>query len=139
MKFNLKYFLITILIFVTEVLIATVFKNIFCLRAFILDVLVVILIYTFILSFLKIQNKTKLIFGIFAFSVFIEILQYFKTADLLGFKEGSWQHIVLGNSFSWIDILCYAAGCLLIFFVELRLLNSNPGQSATPRSNTPEN
>lgn len=116
MKFNLKYFLITILIFVTEVLIATVFKNIFCLRAFIGGVLVVILIYTFILSFLKIQNKTKLIFGIFAFSVFIEILQYFKTADLLGFKEGSWQHIVLGNSFSWIDILCYAAGCLLIFW-----------------------
>ena len=139
MKFNHKYFLIALLILVTEVLIATVFKSIFFLRAFIGDVLVVILIYTFILSFFKIQNKTKLITGIFAFSVFIEILQYFKAADLLGFKEGSWQHIVLGNSFSWIDILCYAAGCLLIFFVELRLLNSNPGQSATPHSNRPEN
>lgn len=118
MIYNLKYFLTTVILFIIEVLIATVFKNYVFLRSFFGDVLVVILIYTFIRSFFKVHHKTKLIVGIFIFSVFIEMLQYFKTADLLGFRPGSWQQIVLGNSFSWIDILCYAAGCLVIWFFE---------------------
>ena len=118
MKFKLKYFMITLLIFVVEVLIATVFKNLFFIRAYLGDVLVVMLIYTFILSFFNIQNRIKLLVGIFIFSVFIEVLQYFKTADLLGFKEGSIPHIVLGNSFSWIDIICYGIGCVLVFILN---------------------
>ncbi len=110
--------MITLLIFVVEVLIATVFKNLFFIRAYLGDVLVVMLIYTFILSFFNIQNRIKLLVGIFIFSVFIEVLQYFKTADLLGFKEGSIPHIVLGNSFSWIDIICYAVGCILLLLIN---------------------
>ena len=131
MRFNLKFFLITVLIFIIELLIATVFKDIFFVRAYLGDVLVVILIYTFILSFFKIKNKSSLIIGIFVFSVFVEVLQYFKTADFIGLKSGSIPHIMLGNSFSWIDILCYAVGCLLIFLVEKyrnSTSNSNPSQ-----------
>ncbi|WP_297984736.1 DUF2809 domain-containing protein [uncultured Chryseobacterium sp.] len=120
-QFNPNYFIVFIIIFVTEVLIATVFKNIAFVRAFLGDVLVVMLIYTFVLSFFNIQNKTKLILGIFAFSLLIEIVQYFKTADLLGFKPGSWQHIVLGNSFSWVYVLCYAIGCVIIWFTIFKL------------------
>lgn len=119
MKFNLKFFIVTVILFITEVLIATVFKDFVFLRSFFGDVLVVILIYTFIKSFFQIQNNTALIIGIFIFSVFIEVLQYFKTADLLGFKPESWQQIVFGNSFSWIDILCYGVGCLLILLCHI--------------------
>lgn len=142
MTFNLKYFLLSVLIFVIEVLIATVFKDIFFVRAFLGDVLVVMLIYTFVLSFFKVENRTNLIIGIFVFSVFIEILQYFKTADLIGLKPGSIPYIMLGNSFSWMDILCYAAGCGLVFLVEKyrnSIVNSNPAQSANLHSSTPEN
>ena len=64
-RFDLKYFLLTIFIFIVEVLIATVFKDIFFVRAFLGDVIVVMLIYTFILSFFIIQNKPTLIAGIF--------------------------------------------------------------------------
>ena len=116
-RFSLNYFLASLFIFLIEVAIATLFKHIFFVRAYLGDVIVVVLIYTFVLSFFQIKNKTALIAGIFIFSVFIEVLQYFKTADLLGFKEGSIPHIVLGNSFSWVDILCYAVGCWLIFLV----------------------
>ncbi len=117
MKFNLKYFLLTIILFCTEILIATVFKDWVFVRSYLGDVIVVILVYTFILSFVPIQNKTALILGVFAFSIIIELLQLYKTADLLGFKEGSIPHIMLGNSFSWIDIWCYASGCLLTWIV----------------------
>ena len=121
MIFRINYFLTTVVIFIAEVLIATVFKKIVFLRSFFGDVLVVMLIYTFVMAFFNIRNKTKLIISVFIFSVIVEALQYFKVADLLGFKEGSWQHIVIGNSFSWIDILCYAIGCVIIWFAECKL------------------
>lgn len=117
-RFNLKYFLLTIAIFMVEILIATTFKDLFFVRAYLGDVIVVMLLYTLVLAFLKIENRTKLIIGIFIFSVIVEVLQYFKIADLLHLKPGSIAAIVVGNSFSWIDILCYAIGCLLIFVVE---------------------
>jgi len=114
-KFSLKYFLLTIVIFLIEVLIATKLKDIFFVRAYLGDVIVVILIYTFIKSFIKINNNQKLIFGIFIFSCLVEFAQYFTVVDKLGLQPGSVMYIVIGNSFSWIDILCYAAGCLLLY------------------------
>lgn len=121
-NFNLKYFLLSILIFVAEVLIATTYKNIVFLRSYFGDVLVVILIYTSILSFYKLQ-KSRLIFWIFIFSCVIEFLQYFHFAELLGFKDNKIAMIVLGNSFSWIDIACYAIGCVSIWLLDVKLKN----------------
>lgn len=100
-----------------EVLIATVFKHWFFVRAYLGDVIVVLLIYTFILSFFEVKNKSILILGIFIFSVLIETLQYLGIAEYLQLKPGSIAHIVVGSSFSWIDILCYAAGCLLLWLL----------------------
>jgi hypothetical protein len=119
-KFSLKYFLITILIFLVEVLIATVLKDNFFIRAYLGDVIVVILLFTFVKSFL-IVNNTKLILGIFVFSCIIEFAQFFNIAEKLGFQPGSLMYIVIGNSFSWIDILCYGAGCLILYiFVKIK-------------------
>lgn len=113
-RFNKKYLLQAIFIFVIEVLIATVFRKIHFLRAYVGDILVVMLIYCFILAFFQVKNKNRLLFGIFLFAVGIEILQFFKVAELLGFTKGSVGYIVLGNYFSWEDIICYAIGCVLL-------------------------
>ncbi|ASE63334.1 DUF2809 domain-containing protein [Chryseobacterium indologenes] len=113
-KFNLTYFLLTLLIFLLEVLIATKLKNIFFVRAYLGDVIVVILLYTFVKSFVKL-NDQKLIPGIFIFSCLVEFAQYFNIAEKLGFQPGSVMYVIIGNSFSWIDILCYAVGCLLLY------------------------
>ena len=113
-KFYYKSFLIAIFIFVVEVLIATELKNIFFVRAYLGDVFVVMLMYYFIKAFFDF-NPTKLIVGIFIFSCLIEFAQYFLFGELLGFKDTRIVMIMLGNSFSWIDILCYFAGCAVIF------------------------
>ena len=113
-KFYYKSFLIAIFIFVVEVLIATELKNIFFVRAYLGDVFVVMLMYYFIKAFFDF-NPTKLIVGIFIFSCLIEFAQYFHFGELLGFKDTRIVIIMLGNSFSWIDILCYFAGCAVIF------------------------
>ena len=115
MIFNYKYFLTTIFLFLAEISIATFFKDIFWLRAYFGDVLVVILIYTFMLTFLEIKNKTLLNIGVFLFACVIEFAQYFHFAQWFGLKDNKIAMIVLGNSFSWIDILCYAMGSFCIF------------------------
>ncbi|CAD7805430.1 hypothetical protein CHRY9390_01365 [Chryseobacterium aquaeductus] len=120
LKFKSKYLILTILIFLVEVLVATVLKDQFFIRAYLGDVIVVMLLYTFVKSFLII-NDTKLILGILAFSCIIEFAQFFNIAEKLGFQPGSLMYIVIGNSFSWIDILCYAVGCLLLYlFVKIK-------------------
>ncbi|MEG1592211.1 ribosomal maturation YjgA family protein [Chryseobacterium sp.] len=124
-KFSPKYFLLTILIFLVEVLIATILKDNFFIRAYLGDVIVVMLLYTFVKSFVII-NETKLIIGIFAFACLVEFAQFFHIADKLGFKPGSLMYIVIGNSFSWIDILCYGVGCLILYiFTKFKSKNED--------------
>lgn len=119
-KFSLTYFLLSVFIFLIEVLIATRLSGIFFVRAYLGDVIVVMLLYTLIKSFIKI-NDEKLILGILIFSCLVEFAQYFKIAGKLGFQPGSLMYIIIGNSFSWIDILCYAAGCLILYlYVKLK-------------------
>ena len=115
-KFYYKSFLIAIFIFVVEVLIATELKNIFFVRAYLGDVFVVMLMYYFIKAFFDF-NPTKLIVGIFIFSCLIEFAQYFHFGELLGFQDNRIVMIMLGNSFSWLDILCYFAGCVILFLI----------------------
>lgn len=117
-KFTLKYFLLTILIFLIEVLIATVLKDQFFIRAYLGDVIVVILLYTFVKSFFVVDDF-RLILGIFIFSCLVEFAQFFNIAEKLSFKPGSLMYIVIGNSFSWIDILCYAVGCCITYIFVL--------------------
>ncbi|WP_300688495.1 DUF2809 domain-containing protein [Chryseobacterium sp.] len=119
LKFSLKYLLLTLFIFLIEVSIATILKDIFFVRAYLGDVIVVMLLYTFVKSFVEV-NDQKLILGILLFSFLIEFAQYFNIAERLGFRRGSLMYIVIGNSFSWIDILCYAVGCLFLYiFVKM--------------------
>ncbi|MCS4304532.1 MULTISPECIES: ribosomal maturation YjgA family protein [unclassified Chryseobacterium] len=130
-QFSLKYLLASVFIFLIEVLIATKLKDIFFVRAYLGDVIVVMLLYTLVKSFFRVNNE-KLIWGILIFSCFVEFAQYFNIAEKLGFREGSLMYIVIGNSFSWIDILCYAAGCLLLYlFVKM---TNNKSLASTPNS-----
>ncbi|MDO4783125.1 MAG: DUF2809 domain-containing protein [Capnocytophaga felis] len=114
LTFNKKYFLQAVFLFVIEVIIATVLRKIYFLRAYVGDILVVMLIYELVLAFFKVKNKNKLLIGVFLFAVTIEILQFFKIAELLVFSKGSIGYILMGNYFSWEDIICYGIGCILL-------------------------
>lgn len=113
-KFNKKYALWALALLGIEFLIATVFSRIGFIRGYIGDVLVVILLYCLVLSVVRVRNKSKLIGAIFLFAVLVEVLQYFGVATYLGFTKGSLGYIILGNHFSWGDILSYATGCLIL-------------------------
>lgn len=113
--FNLKYFLFSVLLFIVEVVIAVYLSHYQFIRAYLGDVIVVMLIYSLVLTFFDIYHKGRIILGIFIFSVAVEVAQYFHIADRLGFQQGSIPHIVIGNSFSWWDMVCYGVGCVILY------------------------
>lgn len=55
--------------------------------------------------------------SVFLFAVAVEWTQWLGLVEMLGL-QGTIFAIILGTSFSWIDILCYGAGCLLFAGAE---------------------
>lgn len=93
-------------------------------RNYIGDILVVILIYSAIMSIAHFNKKVMILFTL-VFAFMIEFSQYFKLAEHLGFERGSVAYIVLGNTFSLEDLICYLIGGVVILLVKVNLLKSS--------------
>ncbi|MBQ0156872.1 MAG: DUF2809 domain-containing protein [Bacteroidales bacterium] len=111
MKRNIYIFLFVV-IFLQEVIIAMYVKDQF-LRPYGGDIIVEWLMYCFVRIFYTKKYKA-LPFYIFLFSVGIEITQYFKLVDVLGWGDNAVACAVMGTSFAWADIVCYAIGWVSI-------------------------
>ena len=116
LKFNGSYFILTILLFITEVFIGVCVHDDFV-RPYIGDVLVVILIYCFVKSFLN-TPVIKTAVWVLIFSFFVEVTQYFKLYKILGLQHSPILKTVLGTSFAWADIWAYVAGIAIVLIVE---------------------
>ena len=116
LTYNKKYFALAVLIFVIEVLIALFVRDRFV-RPYLGDVLVVILIYCFVRSFLnvKVYSLTVCVL-LFAFT--IELLQYVNYVGYLGLQGSPLARTVMGTSFAWNDMLAYVAGAAIILLFE---------------------
>ena len=116
LKFDKKSFTIAIIIFLIEVIIALYIKD-KIIRPFVGDILVVIFIYYFIKAFINTKTINIAIFTLF-FSFIVEILQYFNFVEMIGLGHNKAARIIIGTSFSWIDLLCYFIGFVLLFFID---------------------
>ena len=111
MRKRLPYLIATLVLLAVEVFIGLFVHDGFV-RPFIGDVLVVILIYTFIRIF--IPEKVRLLpLYIFIFSVAVEVLQYLKIVEALGLQDNAFMSTIIGTSFDIRDILCYFVGCAI--------------------------
>ncbi|WP_291094120.1 DUF2809 domain-containing protein [Empedobacter sp. UBA6745] len=122
-KFDKKSFIIAIIIFLIEVIIALYIKD-KIIRPFVGDILVVIFIYYFIKAFINTKTINIAIFTLF-FSFVVEILQYFNFVEMIGLGHNKAARIIIGTSFSWIDLLCYFIGFILLFFIDKDLKKKN--------------
>ncbi|MFV8374128.1 DUF2809 domain-containing protein [Flavobacterium sp. LB1P62] len=116
LTFNKNYFGFAVLFFFIEVLIA-IFINDSFVRPYLGDVLVVILIYCFLKSFLKLPVLTVALF-VLIFSFTIEFFQFLNIVEKLHLEKSKIARTVIGTSFSWIDLLTYIAGIAIIIAVE---------------------
>ncbi|WP_419701890.1 DUF2809 domain-containing protein [Mucilaginibacter sp. NFX135] len=111
-----RYFTPALLLFLLEMLIARyVHDNI--IRSYGGDFLAVLFLYCLIKSFFNIPTlKAALLALLVAYA--IEISQYFHLTRLLDLQNSKTIKLLLGNSFSWTDILCYTGGFVLIIIIE---------------------
>lgn len=115
-NFNKNYFLVTILVFISEVFIALFIDDSFV-RPYLGDVLVVILIYCFLKSFLKLPVLLVTLF-VLLFAFTIELLQYINLVEKLGLEKSKVARTVIGTSFAWEDLLCYVVGIVVVIVIE---------------------
>lgn len=117
MKLELKnkrwiYGILTLILLIIEVLIALFVDDQF-IRPYVGDVLVVIVLYTFIRIFVP-EGVKMLPLYIFGFAALVEVLQYFKIVEVLGLGDIEFFRVLIGSVFDVKDIICYAVGCALI-------------------------
>ena len=98
------------MILAAEIYIAVCVKGGFV-RQYLGDVLAVILLYALARTIFSVP-PSNLPLKIFAFVAALEIAQYFGVVQILGI-ENKILKIMIGGTFDFTDLLCYAAGCIL--------------------------
>ena len=116
LRVRIGYLVLFVALLVTEVLIALFVTDAF-IRPYGGDILVTILLCCFVRIFFP-QKCSLLPLWVFLFSVAVEVAQYFDFVSLLGLHDIPFFRILLGTSFSFPDLLCYAAGCVIFFTCE---------------------
>ncbi|WP_298082914.1 DUF2809 domain-containing protein [uncultured Campylobacter sp.] len=99
-----------ILILAAEIYIAICIKGGFV-RHYAGDVLAVILLYALARAIFS-APPSNLPLKIFAFAAALELAQYFGAVQILGI-ENKILKVMIGGTFDFADLLCYAAGCVL--------------------------
>ena len=116
LSFNKRYFAFFIFVFTIECLIALYVHDNFV-RPYLGDVLVVILVYCFVKSFLKLPVITAAI-AVLLFAFTIEFLQFLNIVEKLHLEKSKIASTVIGTSFSWVDILMYVVGIAIVIAIE---------------------
>lgn len=116
-RFSKKPFTIFCLLLFIEILIALFIKDSF-IRPYGGDILVVILIYHFIDSFVAVKPFYNALLTLL-FAYIVEIAQFFDINEYLNINNKIIR-IIIGSSFSWADILCYTIGVFLCLFYYSR-------------------
>ena len=62
---------------------------------------------------------------VFLFAACVEIGQYFDVVALMGLTDNRLLSIALGRTFSWMDLVCYAIGCVVAFGLDEVIRRSN--------------
>ena len=62
---------------------------------------------------------------VFLFAACVEIGQYFDVVALMGLTDNRFLSIALGRTFSWMDLVCYAIGCVVAFGLDEVIRRSN--------------
>jgi hypothetical protein len=115
-RFDKNSFIVAVIIFFIEVLIAKFVDDSF-IRPYGGDILVVILIYYFVKSFIQVK-PLYLAIAVLFFAYAIETGQYFKLVEVLGLQDYTVMRIVIGTSFAWGDILCYTIGSIICYLID---------------------
>ena len=112
---RLAFLAAAVLILAVEIYIAICVKGGFV-RHYAGDVLAVILLYALARAAFS-KPPSNLPLKIFAFAAALELAQYLGAVQILGI-ENKILKVMIGGTFDFADLLCYAAGCVLVGAAE---------------------
>lgn len=121
MRLHIKSLVISLLLFITELLIAQASGFI---RYTFGDYLVVILLYYLIKSFFNFPPK-KIAVTVLLFSYTVETLQYFNFVNRIGLGNSKIANIIIGNTFSLSDLIAYTLGIITVYSIEKNISQKN--------------
>jgi hypothetical protein len=132
MTLRSKYLCLALTLFLLEVLIATGLARIPFIRGSLSDILVVALVYFLVRAFRTVK-PLPLAIGVFLLASAVEVTQYFHLARALHLPKGSLFYILLGNTFSFMDILMYLIGSVASLAVDTWLFRPARSSKAEGR------
>jgi hypothetical protein len=110
-----RYFSAFLILLLIEFTIAYFHFNPF-IRGFLGDVLVMLLLYSFLKIFIK-NNVFNIAISVLGFAFLVELLQFLKLSEILKIKSKIIL-TVLGSVFDVWDLVAYFIGFLLILLIE---------------------
>ncbi len=116
-RLRITYIIFFLVILITEICIALFIHDDF-IRPYVGDVLVTVLICSFLRIFIP-EGVRLLPAYVFIFSAVVEIAQYFDIVKILGLQDNRILSTLIGRTFSLLDLLCYAVGCILFFCISV--------------------
>jgi len=116
--YRTQYLLLAILLLLLEIIIGAHVHDQF-IRPYAGDFLVTIFLYCLAQSAVR-RPVVPVLAAVLLLSYLIEISQHFHLVARLGLAHSHWARIVLGSAFSWVDMLAYSLGALLVLAVEHR-------------------
>lgn len=123
MRVSFKYLLAFIILFAVETIIALYIHDT-VIRPLVGDILVVILLYTFIKTFVQ-KTAWYLPVLIFLFAAAVETAQYFNIVGRLHLESNRLMATLIGTTFDVKDVLCYFIGTVLLLVWEKAAKKNN--------------
>lgn len=109
-KLRISFLAVFVLLLAVEVLIALFVHDDFV-RPYVGDMIVTVVVWSFLRIIFPDRFKLMSLYVMF-FAILVEVGQYFHYTELLGITNPVLV-TMMGTSFAWADIACYAVGCVV--------------------------
>lgn len=118
-KKRLVFLAVFVFLFFVEVLIA-LYVHDDIVRPYVGDMIVTVVVWAF--ARIVFPDRFKLMsLYVMIFAILVEVGQYFNYVDLLGITNPILV-TMMGTSFAWADIACYAVGCVVAAVTDYIIL-----------------
>lgn len=109
-KLRISFLAVFVLLLAVEVLIALFVHDDFV-RPYVGDMIVTVVVWSFMRIIFPDRFKLMSLY-VMIFAILVEVSQYFHYTELLGITNPVLV-TMMGTSFAWADIACYAVGCVI--------------------------
>ncbi len=114
---RMRYAACFAVLLIIEIFIALFVRDNF-IRPYVGDMLVTVLLCALLRIFFP-EKLPLLPLYVFLFAAAVEVAQFFDIVKLLGLENIGFLSIIIGRTFSFADIICYAVGSALFFLLEM--------------------